>query len=525
MILKRLSMAGALTMAAALGLGPAAHADDSSSSTIAGYTASAQALGAQFGFDIPNLVPLPNENLIEADAPFSRTSVGDGPVVNALGAPYYPGDILANFGSLLAEFGAPPGIPNDPLLAEADYPPSPTTGENSSFGGTPPAGSPLAPNVFSATAHADQNGGTVTSTLLDLQVNPPSSTSSSLATLGAPAPSSASGSTASGTSGSTGSGTGAGSVLGSASSAGGSTAPAVGGGTTAAASPALDIGSIQATNGVTVGSSAIGSTASSVVKAIDVAGQLDISELESTASSTSDGNNGTPASTLKLLGVTVDGQPAYIDQQGVHVSGSSTSSSGVTPAQAQAALDGTFSQDGISVRLLDPKTTTNGADGSADSGGLVISFTHQFDVPFIPGEPVVPIPELGNTALPAGLYSAITTVTLGSAVTDASATTLAPSGGLGVALPISPSTLGPTGALASTGGGVTTTGTTTFSGTGTGTTGGNEALSAGAPTAHRLPLGIPVPLGWVIVALILCVIFTYPMLLTVRWQFLSGRSR
>src|ERR1700722_20311137 len=96
--------------AAALGaLGPLAVAGADNSLT--GYNASALAVGAQFTFNVPKVVPLPNENLIEEDIPFARTTVGSGPLVDALGTPYYPGDIAANIGSLLTEFGAPPRVP------------------------------------------------------------------------------------------------------------------------------------------------------------------------------------------------------------------------------------------------------------------------------------------------------------------------------------------------------------------------------------------------------------------------------
>ena len=105
------AVVGVATLA---GAGGGASADTS----LVGYNASALAIGSQYAFNIPGLVPLPNENLIEEDVPFARTNVGAGPVVDSIG-PDYPGDIAASLGSLLLEFGAPSLPINDPLLAES----------------------------------------------------------------------------------------------------------------------------------------------------------------------------------------------------------------------------------------------------------------------------------------------------------------------------------------------------------------------------------------------------------------------
>jgi hypothetical protein len=477
----------------------------SANSTIGGYTAAVQSLGLQFGFNIPGVLPLPNENIIEADIPFARTSVQNGPLVNSLGAPYYPGDVAANLGGLIAEFapGAPP-VPDDPLLAESDYPPTPGHGADESFGVTPPAGSPIAPNVFSATSHADAAGGSVTATLVDLQASAPSSTSSTPLNVGL-AP-----------------GSGPGSAL-----------QALG----AVAGPALDVGSIQATSDVNIGQSEVTGTATDVLKAIDIAGVLDISQITSSAGSTSDGNKGTPAASLHMAGVTVDGEQAYIDNQGIHVSGTSTSSTGVTPQEAQSALNATFAQDGISVRLLDPQTTTNAAEGVANSGGLAVSISHSFDVPYIPGEPTIPIPELGNEGLPAGLYTATTSITLGLATSDVQATAIEPASGSGAGAGLSVGLPGGSGIGLGIGLGIGSLGgsdlglpSTSFGPLPAGaqpstSAGGSSPQALGSRASSRLPLGIPVPVGWLILALVLCVVMTYPMLLAARWQFLSGRGR
>ncbi len=486
-IQRRVLAATALAGAAVVGFAPAAHAQGSGSpSQLVGYNLTAEAIGVQFAFNIPGIVPLPNENLLEDDVPFSRTLVSGGPLVQAIGTPYYPGDILANLGGLESEF-LPPQIPNInyPGMARADYPADSAYGTSATFGASFPAGLPLLPSVATGTANASANGGTANGTISDVVVGP---------------------------------GLGQGGA------------------------PLLEVGSNQSNTSVTLGTSTVTSTASAVIKTIDVAGMLDISGIDSQANSTSDGNTGTPVASLQIGQVTVDGEPAYIDNQGVHVVGTNPAPAGTpTAAQLQSSLDQTLAQDGISISLLEPEQTVNGADGTANAGGLVISITHSFDVPFlnlgaltgnllqpcIPTQDVgeLPIPGLegqtllGNVCLPSGNYTAITSITLGMAMTDANASVLQQ-----ISVPTLPITLSTPGGLGS----LSSTGPTNL----TGVTSPGTVTGPGAPTApqalggglSKFPLrGVPAPLGWVILGIVLCVIFAYPMMLAARWQFLVGR--
>ncbi|MHB8593283.1 MAG: hypothetical protein ACYDB3_02970 [Acidimicrobiales bacterium] len=487
----RVAAGSALVAVAAVGFAPAAHADSSSSSgQVAGYTVTAEGIGAQFGFDIPNVVPLPDENLIEADTPFARTLVSSGPTVDAIGTPYYPGDILGNFAGLSSEFFPPqfPPAPNWPLEARAQDPPSPAYGPSASFGGTAPTGSPVAPAVFAGQAIASATGGGGTGTATDLQVGP-------------------------------------------------------GMGSNGAA--ALEVAKVTSSDAVTIGSSTVSAVASSVLRAIDIAGMIDITTLSSNASSSSDGTTGTPTATLHLGQVTVDGQPAYIDNQGVHVQGNSTSSTQVTPALLQETVDNTLAQDGISVRLLDPQQTVNGAEAVANSGGLVVAISHNFYVPFTntgtltngavqpcaATQNIIPNQELlGNACLPSGNYTAVTSITLGLASTDVNASAVQPLGsstgstqvlgsfGTGSTTAPTPSSLG-LSAFGSNG--QTTVGSPTGPGTVLDNTSGPQSLAV--RLLHFPIRGVPAPVGWIVLAMILCVIFTYPMMLAARWQFLSGR--
>jgi hypothetical protein len=481
----RLLAATALCLAVIAGPAGMAEADSGTTApaTLVGYTATTQAVGAQFAFNVPGVVPLPNQNLIEEDVPFSRVNLAGGPVVDSLSAPFYPGDIAANLGSLLAEFGFPGVLPNDPFLAEAKFPTSPGFPPQSSFGGTPAAGSaPLAPSIFSAISHAAVAGGDASAAISDLSLD----------------------------------------------SLGNKLALPLLNGIIPAASSLLDVTNVSASDAVSVDSSTVKATSTSLMKALDIAGMVDISGLTSTASCTSDGTKATPTASLTLGQVTVDGVKAFIDGTGVHIAATSTGQLGVTPAALQKSLNATLAQDGISIRVLDPVLTTNGAVGSANAGGLSVALTHQFDVPFIPGEPTIPVPELGNVGLPAGLYTMTTSITFGMAQVDVSATGIpAVAGGLPSA---GAAASGPDTSSFDNGSG---TGLTTFGGT-PGTVENLPSTGPGSATANpptptptsatAFPIrGIPAPLGWIVTALLACVLLAYPLLLLARWQFLAGR--
>lgn len=468
----------------AIALGPLA-ASGGADTSLLGYNASALAIGAQFAFNVPGVVPLPNENLIEDDVPFARVTLGAGPVVDSIGAPYYPGDIAASLGTLLSTFGAPSLPLNDPLLAESKYPTSPGYPGSVNFPqGTKPGQDPVA----TGTATSSTGGGTASGTVTDL----------SLANLLAS-----------------------------------SKLPSLGGILPTSSGSPIDIGNISSTNNVVVGDSSITSTATSTLGAIDIAGLVDIAGLTSTAVAKSDGTTGTPTATVHLGDVTVDGTEAYIDDTGVHIARNASPPVGITIAQLQQTVNATLGQDGVNIRLLDPKQSSNGAQASADAGGLVISLTHEFAVPFIPGEPTLPIPELGNVGLPAGDYTMTTSITFGLAQASVNASAPLPStgttGNTGAAASTSASTLGTAGTTGVTGntgfGSLGSSGLAQSIGAPTGNTG--STTTPGPTNATAFPIrGIPAPLGWTVTALLACVLLAYPLLVLARWQFAAaGRRR
>ncbi|MBA3653219.1 MAG: hypothetical protein H0W70_03385 [Actinobacteria bacterium] len=109
-----------------------------SAAEIAGYGMSALAVGVRYQLNSPGFLPVgdPAEGTVmEYDVPIARTGISQGPVINAIASPLYPGDTAAHLGTAVATFNPKaPLIPNYPVVAEANYPPTPDKGATASFG-------------------------------------------------------------------------------------------------------------------------------------------------------------------------------------------------------------------------------------------------------------------------------------------------------------------------------------------------------------------------------------------------------
>jgi hypothetical protein len=290
---------------------PASTASSANGKVIAGYTQTSLAAGLRYQVNSPGLLPIGDAQvgtIDETDVPFARTTVDSGPVIDALGAPAYPGDTLARFGSVLGQFGAP-GVPNPPIVAESNFPSSPTYGTSATFNkpATPGAGAFTASSTASATAATAQ----ATSAAVSLaQVQ-------------------------------------------------GGSAPVSGG--SADTSAAADIGA-----------TCVDSSAHADTGPITIAGIIQIQDVTGNAFARSDGSKGVPTATLTVGHVTVAGQDAYIDDTGVHLVSQPGLGGSVIQA-ASAALQKALTSSGLTVRVVSPVITTAGAMASADSGGLVVT--------------------------------------------------------------------------------------------------------------------------------------------------------
>jgi hypothetical protein len=136
-------------------------------------------------------------------------------------------------------------------------------------------------------------------------------------------------------------------------------------------------------------------TSTTKVEGVDL-GLLEIDSIVSTATVTSDASTATCSGEVNVNGVTVNGQEATLDGEGLHLE-----SEPLLPLGPVTDLVAELSETGVTVRLLGGADSCSGATGSRSSAGLLVS---------------IPLPELG--AIPPGghldLILASTSATAGA---------------------------------------------------------------------------------------------------------------
>lgn len=435
-------------------------------SSVAGYTLSTLATGFRYQVNSPGLLPVGDAtegNVTEADVPFARMSVSQGPLVDALSSPAYPGDTAAHLGTAVATFGGPP-TPNDPALAEASFPPSPGHSGDETFVGGQSTGGVMA-GGGSSHSTASEKGGSADS----------SAASSALAQSGA---------------------------------------------------PKISAGASTAGSSVDLGAGCVDATAHSRTAGIDIGGVIKIDGVTGTAAARSDGRAGVPAATLTIGRVTVEGLDAYIDRGGIHLKPQQPVGAGVVD-QVQSVLQQTLAAAKITVHLVDPATTVHGATATANSGGLVITGDRRLPATGVPGLPALSIPgappvPLGTPPLP--LH---TEVVYGAARVSAAATTAGPAPDAGVLPAVSLPGPGPAPTDGAASGPADLPAAPELAAPaqapvrGTAPAGGT-VLSAGPAVA--LPRGAPIPVAWVVIGIAASLAAVGPLLGYARWQLLDGRS-
>lgn len=454
---------------AATGLAvPAASAQTAGS--LAGFNLGATAAVIQFEVNSPGLLPVGDAsvgNIFAVDSPLARTTASSGPSIDALGSPLYPGDAGAHVGTAIATFGGPE-MPNDPVLAEADYPPTPSNGSTASFAVPGTSNGAFSVGPASSQAGASPTGASVDSVIGDIGLGPPVGTAANL----------------------------------------------------------VHIQSARATNNMDIGDSSVTSAATSLATGIDIAGQVQIASVEGSAGGASDGSNGTPSASLSIGKVTVAGQAAYVDQNGLHLAGQSGGGPAVDLANG---ILQNLSAQGISVHTISPIETTDGPVGEGDSGALVVTLKGTTpripgSAPLVPGAPPVP----GAPSVPV-----VINILIGNAIASANAS------------PLPSFNFGDSGF----GGGGGDLGSTATPGAGpasstsalTGVSGVSPSL---APTNVTIPptgpgssasaarhlgsavladVGKPIPVGFTVGLLFLALCAAGGLMAYARWQLIDGR--
>lgn len=448
-------------------LAPAAHADDSPGANLAGIDASASASGVQISPLTPGLVGAGNVrkgNLVEADIPYASSSASTGPTNSSVASPAYPGATAAGAGNAISTFA--PQFPAA-LTQMLNYP---------------------------ALAQADYPAQLSTGT------------SSTYSPPGA-------------------SGTGVGTASANAAENGSTSSAAIS--QTAFATAGISVASGMAESKTVVGASTVTASAHTGIGTVELLGGLiKIAGISSDASATSDGNTGQQTSDFKLGAVTVAGVPASIGPNGITLEGSGPASFLVPDAnQALVALK----QAGISVHTIAPTTTYDGAQASVTSAALVVQF-QDANIPNPNGQ--VPVSSLGldlnlgltqasadATALPPiGSLGGFSSIPSGGSLGSATSGPVTSSGGV-VALPSTPggggaSLSGPPPAVASAPSQAPAT-----AGTGTAASPAPPVVSPPATL-----LGAPVKVAWVVIAFLLSLVVSGPLLGYANWQLLRGRK-
>ena len=108
--------------------------------------------------------------------------------------------------------------------------------------------------------------------------------------------------------------------------------------------------------------------ASSTVSNIDMGGVVKIGSITSTAIAQTNGVTSTGSGSIVVSDMTIGGQPAYVDQNGVHIGKQGTNPDPVANQLAQQALSGA----GMTIVLSKPILETKGATTTYNSGSLII---------------------------------------------------------------------------------------------------------------------------------------------------------
>lgn len=442
-------------------------AANASGQEIAGYTLAGSAAGYRYEVDSPGLLPVGDPqrgNITELDVPYARENVSSGPLVASLGSAAYPGDTAAGIGSALGEFGFK-GVPNDPVLASAAYPPSPNSPASSTY---PSSAEPSTLNAGAAQAAADQNGGSSEASV----------SSSSVAS--------------------------------------GATQEAGGG-------PA------QSNSAVHLGAACVDSASQAVASGVVVAGIVHIASVSGVAQVRSDGVKAVPAASLHVGDVTVAGLAAYIDQNGVHLAGQQPVGYGAVSAVQAALNSALQADGITIKLLSGETTAegADGAADSGGVDIVVTRTLPATGVPGVPAVTVpgqAPIP-LGTPGAPiryqVTLGEAQASVFATTAPAPGSlASTAAASGSTG-----STGTNGPAAASGTAGSGSSIGSASGGSSVSASPLPGSTSGAPGSRlTAASGPSGSsPVSAGWVIIGVLFAIMAAAPLLGYARWQLLEGR--
>jgi hypothetical protein len=291
--------------------GAAATSSTSGSSLLGGYQTSSTGSGITWSYEQPNL-PVPATPTFELNLGYSTTTYNAGPVTQALASTLWPGQVAANAGGQLTTLLRPYFGNATPNI---NLPPWPFQATSSYPPGpsTPSTASQDSPGVSMESA-SDQSAGTATSSF--------------------------------------------------GTSSGGSNSYALPSGFISVQSLGSSVLSTVTQDGKAV------AQATSEVHGVSIAGGIvTIGQVTSTATSSSDGNQGAVTGTSTVNQVTVAGQPVTLDSSGIHAAGAGVPILGSLLPNAGNALK----KAGISITLTNPTDTVQGPSAQRQLDGVQIT--------------------------------------------------------------------------------------------------------------------------------------------------------
>lgn len=443
----------------------ARHAEPGSN--LGGFNSHALGAGVQIAVELPGIAPLGDAvkgDFLQVQVPYSVSSTETGPTAGSSATPAWPGPVVSNGGNDLQTFN--PAVPQA-LVDALNY----GAVANSVYPGqvhvgthgsySPPGGSQA--GVGTATSESSKNG--TKGTAIVNQTTP----------------------------------------LGAAKGVGGA--------------PLLKIGSATATTKATINAGSVITTARTHVTNVVVAGLIKIDEVTSVATALSDGKRGAQHTSTHVGKVTVGGIPASIDRKGIKLQ-KKPAPLGLNPVGVVNHLLSNLLKSGFSIRTIAPSHKVRGRHAEATSGGVQIRYLNKH-VPNLQAIlPQAPVPFPNAFGLD---------VNLGLSQVEAAATPYQK-------VPVT-HTKPPKPIKTDNGGGHHVTTTTTGGSTGGGDIGGGglppaTGTSSSPPQASPIVaqpaaqniFGLPVRVGWVLLALLLSMMLAGPLLAYANWQLLRGRT-
>jgi hypothetical protein len=108
--------------------------------------------------------------------------------------------------------------------------------------------------------------------------------------------------------------------------------------------------------------------ASAKVQDVNLGGVIKIDQVVSTAKATTNGSKADGATSTQVSGMTVGGQPAYVDEKGLHIGEQNQPANAVANQIAQQAL----SEGGFKIFVSTPTKEVEGASANVTAGSLII---------------------------------------------------------------------------------------------------------------------------------------------------------